>query len=132
MDYFSDLEQTIAAALAEDVGSGDITAKLIDDSQSAVASIISRQAAIICGRPWVDEVARQVDPTITIEWLVEEGSEVNANDTLFTLNGKARSLLTAERTMLNFLQVLSGTATRTHYYASLITDTNATLLDTRK
>jgi len=132
LDYFSDLTQTVAAALAEDVGDGDLTAGLIDADKDASARVISRQAAVICGRPWVDEVLRQVDRSASIEWLVEEGEQVDANTLLFTLSGPARSLLTAERTMLNFLQVLSGTATRTRHYMALIADTKARLLDTRK
>lgn len=132
MDYFSGLTMTVASALAEDVGGGDLTAGLIDPDKTAAARVISRQPAVICGRPWVDEVLRQVDASALIEWHVEEGEQVDANALLFRLSGRACSLLTAERTMLNFLQVLSGTATRTRHYTSLIDDTNATLLDTRK
>lgn len=132
MDYFTNLKDTVATALAEDLGGGDITAQLINSDKNAKARVISRQAAIICGRPWVDEVIRQVDSSIEIDWRVTESQQVAPNDTLFTLNGPACSLLTAERTALNFLQTLSGTATRTHYYANLINDTDATLLDTRK
>lgn len=132
MDYLKGIEQTVATALAEDIGDGDITAALIDPATIATATIISRQQAVICGRPWVDEVIRQVDPDLTANWLVTEGAMVKANQPLLQLAGSARSQLTAERTMLNFLQTLSGTATRTHHYASLIAGGKARLLDTRK
>jgi len=132
VDYFADLETTVANALSEDVGDGDITAQLVVAETQATGRVISRQTAIICGRPWVDEVARQVDPGIEIDWLVTEGHQARPNDILFRISGTARSLLTAERTMLNFLQTLSGTATRTRQYVDLIRDHPATLLDTRK
>ena len=119
-------------ALAEDIGTGDITACLIPASTMASAKVISRETAIVCGRQWVDEVFRQVDTGINVEWLINEGEQVNANQTLFNLHGSARSLLTAERCALNFLQLLSGTATICHHYASLVQDTRARLLDTRK
>ncbi|MBD3646796.1 MAG: carboxylating nicotinate-nucleotide diphosphorylase, partial [Pseudomonadales bacterium] len=93
---------------------------------------ITRENATICGRPWVDEVLRQVDPAIEVTWSVADGDRVNPDQALFTAEGSARSLLTAERTALNFLQTLSGTATRTHHYASLIAHTDTRLLDTRK
>lgn len=132
MDYFSDLKETVTRALTEDIGDGDLTAQIISESASATARVISRESAVICGRPWVNEVARQVDPALLVSWDVADGDEVQTNDRLFTVSGKARSILTAERTMLNFLQSLSGTATETRRYVDLISDTNATLLDTRK
>ena len=113
MDYLKGLEATVANALAEDVRDGDITAQLIAKDTRASATVITRQHAIVCGRPWVDEVIRQVDPAMTISWKVDDGDEVSKNDVLLTLEGKARSLLTAERSALNFLQLLSGTATAT-------------------
>lgn len=122
----------ISASLLEDIGSGDITAQLIDANQKAHARIITRDDAIIAGREWVNEVFKQLDPTVTIDWKVAEGQSVNANDTLFELKGSARSLLTGERTALNFLQTLSAVATKTHYYQSLINHTSAKILDTRK
>ena len=128
----SDIIQQVRAALAEDIGSGDITAQLIPAHQSCQARIITREAAVICGKPWVDEVMKQVDAQIHIEWLIDEGDKVEANDPLFTLQGSARSLLTAERTALNFLQLLSGTATVCRRYADLVATTNVRLLDTRK
>jgi len=132
MDYFAGLEETVARALAEDIGNGDLTAGLIDAGKTAAATVISRQAAIVCGRPWVDEVMRQVDAGIEIDWRVEDGEGVRPNDILLTLTGPARSLLTAERCALNFLQLLSGTATRTRHYADLVREMPVTLLDTRK
>ena len=132
MDYLKGIDKTVAAALAEDIGDGDLTAALIDQTTSATATIISRQQAVICGRPWVDEVLRQVDPTLSAEWLVDEGTLVEPNQALLKIEGAARSQLTAERTMLNFLQTLSGTATRTHHYVNLIAGGKTQLLDTRK
>lgn len=132
MDYFADLESNVAAALKEDIGSGDITAQLIDETSNAVAAVISRDAAIVCGQPWANEVFRQVDPTIVTDWQVQEGDRVCADTELLKLSGKARSLLTAERTALNFLQLLSGTATRTRRYVDLIAESDTRLLDTRK
>jgi len=132
INFFNLITDTVTTALAEDVGSGDVTAKLIADHQQAKATVITRQQAIIAGKPWVDEVISQVDPGIEITWLVEEGASVAAGTELFTCSGKAASILTAERTSLNFLQTLSGTATITRRYADLIHHTSAKLLDTRK
>ena len=122
----------VTQALTEDVGSGDITAKLIPSTAFSYAKVIAREHAIICGRPWVDEVFRQVDSTLTAQWKVDEGDEVVPNQTLFTVKGPARSLLTAERCALNFLQMLSGTATRCRYFSDIVKNTDVTLLDTRK
>ncbi len=119
-------------ALAEDIGTGDITAGLIPASATASARVISREVAVICGRYWVDEVFQQVDSRIEVEWLVSDGEQVNADKTLFNLHGPARSLLTSERCALNFLQLLSGTATICRHYADLVEGTGVQLLDTRK
>jgi len=132
INFFNLITDTVKTALAEDVGSGDVTAKLIADHQQAKATVITRQQAIIAGKPWVDEVILQVDSGIETTWLVEEGASVAAGTELFTCSGKAASILTAERTSLNFLQTLSGTATITRHYADLIRHTSAKLLDTRK
>lgn len=132
MDYFHELTQTVNRALDEDIRTGDVTASLIDPEKWAHARIITRQPAVVCGRPWVDEVLRQVDATITPQWHIKDGDQVQAGALLLELTGKARSLLTAERTALNFLQLLSGTATRTNTYVQMIEGTGATLLDTRK
>ena len=119
-------------ALNEDIGTGDITAALIPEQQQAIARLICREQAVICGRPWFDEVFRQIDPDVTIEWHIKEGEQVAADQLLVTLTGSARSLLTGERAAMNFLQTLSGTATRCRHYLSLVKDTQVKLLDTRK
>ncbi|KEQ14879.1 nicotinate-nucleotide pyrophosphorylase [Endozoicomonas montiporae] len=119
-------------ALSEDIGSGDITAALIPEQQQAIARLICREQAIICGRPWFDEVFRQIDPTVTLEWHIEEGERVKPDQLLVTLKGSARSLLTGERAAMNFLQTLSGTATRCQQYLDLVKGTSVKLLDTRK
>jgi nicotinate-nucleotide pyrophosphorylase (carboxylating) len=122
----------VRSALAEDVGSGDITAALIPQAAEAGARVISREPGVLCGRPWVDAVFGQLDDTIEVKWHCEEGSAIAAGEELFTLHGPARSLLTGERTALNFLQLLSGTATRCRRYADLVEGTGVRLLDTRK
>ncbi len=127
-----DILRDVNAALAEDVGSGDITAALIPESQSASARVITREAGVLCGRPWVDKVFAQLDAAITVSWETADGERIDAGQTLFTLEGPARALLTGERSALNFLQLLSGTATRCRYYADLVADTGVRLLDTRK
>ncbi len=122
----------VAAALAEDLGAEDVSAALIPASTIAHARVITREDGVFCGAPWVVETVRQVDPDITITWHVEDADSVSANQTLFELRGSARSLLSAERTMLNFVQLLSGTSTKTAKYVRLINQTNTVLLDTRK
>ncbi len=131
-ELIATIQDNVRSALAEDIGSGDITAALIPETQMARARVISRENAVICGRPWVDEVMRQVDERIHIEWQIEEGEAVAADKQLFSLEGPARSLLTAERAALNFLQLLSGTATICRQYADRVADTEVKLLDTRK
>ena len=128
----ADLHNNVRAALLEDVGDGDITARLIPAAEIALAAIITRENATICGVDWVNEVARQVDSTIVIDWMVADRDQVQANQVLFQAHGNARSLLTFERCALNFLQCLSGTASTAHYYAGLVADTQVKLLDTRK
>lgn len=122
----------VRAALAEDVGDGDITAALVAASTRGHARIITREAAVVCGRPWVDEVFRQLDPSVTVRWHCNEGDQVQAGALLYELEGPARSLLTGERTALNFLQLLSGIATRCARLAALIEGLHTQLLDTRK
>lgn len=126
------IEENVRTALKEDVGNGDITAELIPAADQARARVISRQTAVVCGRAWVDEVFRQVDPKVQIEWLVDDGDKVERDQVLFRLQGSARSLLTGERAALNFLQTLSGTATLSHEYAQRVAGTPVRLLDTRK
>lgn len=128
----SDLTSSVSNALREDMGDGDITAALIDKSRRARGRVITRESAVICGQAWVDEVFRQVDPDVTIDWQLGEGDSAAAGDTLFTFGGPAASLLTAERTALNFLQLLSGTATTCRHYADRVAATAVRLLDTRK
>lgn len=132
LDYFTDLEAIVTLALAEDIGDGDITAQLIPVDQTATAVVITRESAIVCGRPWFDEVFRQLDSSVQIEWLTGEGQQVEPNEELVKLAGNTRSLLTGERTALNFLQTLMGTATTANTYAKLVEGTNTKVLDTRK
>ena len=126
------IKHNVSSALAEDIGNGDITAQLIAASSQAKATIISREAATICGIGWANKVFQQVDPDIEAKWHVGDGDQVIANQTLVTLTGPARALLTAERSAMNFLQTLSGTATLCSHYAGLIANTGVKLLDTRK
>jgi len=126
------IQRNVAFSLAEDVGSGDITAKLIPETQQAKARIISRDRAIIAGTAWVNEVFRQLDTSVQVIWRVSEGQWVRPNQVLFELIGSARSLLTGERCALNFLQSMSGTATLSRHYADMVSDTGVKLLDTRK
>ena len=127
-----DIPEQVARSLAEDVGSGDVTAALIDTATQATATVISREPAIICGQAWFDETFRQLDAGIHIQWLVDEGELVAGNTLLCELSGPARALLTGERTALNFLQALSGTATITQRYAHAVEGTGCRILDTRK
>jgi nicotinate-nucleotide pyrophosphorylase (carboxylating) len=122
----------VRAALSEDLGDGDITAGLIPESDIARARVITREDGVLCGQPWVDAVFAELDPAVTIEWQARDGQQIVAGDSLFTLQGPARNLLTGERSALNFLQLLSGTATTCHRYAELVADTPVRLLDTRK
>jgi len=128
----SDIPQCVARALEEDIGSGDITAQLIAADKQATAIVISREAATICGRPWVDEVFKQLDRNIQVVWHVEEGERVAPDTTLLSLTGNARMLLTGERTALNFLQTLSATANLARQYADRVKGTEVRILDTRK
>lgn len=127
-----DIPQSVARALEEDIGSGDISAQLIDADKLATGTVISREKAVICGRPWVDEVFKQLDPNIFIDWHIDEGDWVDENQPLFSVSGNARVLLSAERCALNFLQTLSGTATSARQYATLANDSQIRILDTRK
>jgi nicotinate-nucleotide pyrophosphorylase (carboxylating) len=128
----TDVRQTVATALLEDVGSGDLTAQLIPADRVARASVITREDAVLCGTAWFDEVFRQIDARIRVTWSVRDGERVSADQQLCTLEGPARSLLTGERTALNFLQSLSATATVTRAYVDAIAGTKCRILDTRK
>ncbi len=122
----------VRAALLEDVGSGDVTAALIPHTADVNAIIITRENTVVCGRPWVDRVFAELGGNIQLQWNVEEGQFARAGETLLTLHGNARLLLTGERTALNFLQLLSGTASTCSEYAQLVAHTEVKLLDTRK
>ncbi len=132
-----ELTRAVAAALAEDLGflaleQGDITASLIPAAQQASATIITREDCVVCGTAFADEVFRQLGDKVKINWQVKDGNKVSANTVLCTLNGPARLLLTGERTALNFLQLLSATATTTAHYVAFLAGSNTRLLDTRK
>lgn len=127
-----DLKVSVSAALAEDVGTGDITAMLIPEGEKARARVITREPAVICGVDWVNEVFAQIDSDVTLNWNVSDGDLVTPNQTLFELQGSAHALLTGERTALNFMQLLSGTATICREYADIVAHTGVRLLDTRK
>lgn len=129
---FAGLAQTVAAALAEDIGHGDITAELVPATQNAVARVVCREHAVICGEAWVNEVFRQISPAVSVQWLCRDGERVRPMDAVFIAQGPARALLTAERTALNFLQTLSGVATAAREYADLVQHTQVKILDTRK
>lgn len=131
-DLTAEIDANVRRALLEDVGSGDITAQLIPAERLAKATVISRDAAVIAGTAWVDAVFRQLDPRVAVHWQVIDGDRIQPNQPLFRLEGPARSLLTGERSALNFLQLLSGVATRARYYADKVADTQVKLLDTRK
>ncbi|SER49938.1 carboxylating nicotinate-nucleotide diphosphorylase [Halopseudomonas bauzanensis] len=128
----SSIQDQVRRALAEDVGDGDITAALIPADRQAQATIISREPAILCGTAWADEVFRQVDPQIKIEWLAADGDRLMPNQPFCRMSGPARGLLTGERCALNFIQTLSATATRSQHFADLVEGTGVKLLDTRK
>jgi len=127
-----DLADQVARALAEDVGCGDLTAALVPDGRVGRAIVITRESAVLCGQPWVDEVFRQLDANVRVLWDTEEGADVVPGQRLCRIEGPARSLLTGERTALNFLQTLSGTATVTRRYASVVAGLSCRILDTRK
>lgn len=132
MQLPDDIQQTVSRALAEDIGSGDVTADLIPLYKQATAHVICREAAVVCGVAWFNEVFHQLDPAVEIDWQYLDGDKVKPGTLLCTLHGKARSILTGERTALNLLQTLSATATATRHYADLVAHTNCRILDTRK
>jgi nicotinate-nucleotide pyrophosphorylase (carboxylating) len=129
----ADLARADAArALAEDVGEGDLTAGLVDGGRRARARILAREAAVVCGGPWVEATLRQLDPQAQVHWLVPEGLRSVADQVVLEVEGSARGLLTAERTALNFLQLLSAVATKTATYVEAVKGTRARIVDTRK
>lgn len=121
----------VAAALAEDIGSGDVTAALLPDGPD-IAYLLCKEDAVICGRPWFDACHRALDPDVRIDWRIAEGDRVARNTVIATLAGRSRALVSAERASLNFLQTLSGTATATAKYVDAVRGTGAKILDTRK
>ena len=130
---FNDLvNANIALALAEDIGTGDLTAALIPAAQQVLATIVSRENAVICGIDWVNACFKSLDKNILIKWLVNEGEKIASNQVLCEISGNARAILTAERCALNFLQTLSAVATHTREYVEAIASTKAQILDTRK
>ena len=126
------VSQTVAAALREDVGSGDLTAQLIPADRAGRAAVITREDAVLCGTAWFDEVFRQIDPRVRVTWSARDGERVRADQQLCALEGPARSLLTGERTALNFLQMLSAAASVTRKYVDAVAGTQCRILDTRK
>ena len=126
------VQHQVQAALEEDIGTGDLTALLVPAAQKVNATIVVRETAIICGIDWVNACFKSVDPEVNLHWLVSEGDRVQANQVLCEMSGSARSLLTAERCALNFLQTLSATATETRKFVDAIANTSAQILDTRK
>ena len=128
----SEIERNIAAALAEDVGDGDLTAQLVPADLIARATVISRENAVLCGSAWFERCFAKLDATIAITWRAHDGDGLTPNQTVCEIEGPARSMLTGERTALNFLQVLSGVATKAHHYAEAVAGTHAQVVDTRK
>lgn len=132
-----EIKQSVKVALAEDLNylspqEGDITAQLVPESQQAHATLISREQGIFCGKAWADETFRQVDPTVKVLWHIKDGDSVEPNQILCSISGSARSILTAERTSLNFIQTMSGTASKTNTYIRALHHSSTKLLDTRK
>jgi len=126
------IQEQVRQSLNEDVASGDLTAMLVPQNAHVKASIITRQKAVIVGKDWVEEVFNQLDSTIEIHWFCDDGDEIESDGLLCEISGNARSLLTGERTALNFLQTLSAVATKTRLYVDVVKGTNVNILDTRK
>lgn len=124
--------EDVLRALAEDVGDGDLTAGLVPADRRAQARVLAREAAVICGAPWAEAALRQMDPQVQVRWLVPEGQRCAADQVVLEIEGSARALLSAERTALNFLQLLSAVATKTAHYVDLVRGTRAQIVDTRK
>ncbi|MGZ3239292.1 MAG: carboxylating nicotinate-nucleotide diphosphorylase, partial [Burkholderiaceae bacterium] len=125
-------EANINLAIAEDVGTGDVTGKLVTENEIVKAQVIVREGAVLCGAPWFEGVMTQIDPRIKIDWKYAEGAWMTADSVVCTIDAPARALLTAERGALNFLQLLSGVASATRRYVAAIEGTRAAILDTRK
>jgi nicotinate-nucleotide pyrophosphorylase (carboxylating) len=127
-----DIATVVSRALAEDLGAGDLTAALLRSDRHAIARVIARETATLCGRAWFDETFRQLDPRVRVAWLVDDAAVLAPNDVVCEVTGPARSIVTGERTALNFLQTLSGTATTVRALVDLVAGTGARILDTRK
>ena len=127
----TEIESTVRVALAEDIGDGDLTAELVSNAGTA-AHLICRDHAIICGRPWVDKCFELFDSEVSLEWLIDDGQVANASDLVCRIEGASRSILTVERSALNFLQTLSAVATTTRQYVDAVAGTGCRILDTRK
>lgn len=132
MDLAAEIERNVRAAMAEDLGSGDLTAPLIPSGKRVRATVLCRQKAVLCGQPWFEACVRQLDPSAKISWVAREGADVAAGTRVCSVEGEARALLAAERVALNFLQTLSGVATATRRYVEAIAGTRARIVDTRK
>ncbi len=132
MDLAEEIERNVSAALAEDVGSGDLTAQLAPDASGARAHVLCREPAVLCGTAWFDACVRRLDAFAQVRWLAADGDRIGAGDRLCDITGSSRALLTAERSALNFLQLLSAVATATRRYVDAVAGTRAAILDTRK
>jgi len=128
----STIEENVFNALKEDIGPGDITAELIPYDNISLATVISREDCIFCGLDWFEETYRQIDDAIVIDWFVDDGNHVNADQIICTISGSSQKIVTGERTALNFVQTLSATATVSKKYADEVADTDSKVLDTRK
>jgi nicotinate-nucleotide pyrophosphorylase (carboxylating) len=131
-EFTQQVQANVRSALAEDLGAGDLTASLVPATQQATARVITRDAAVICGLPWAQEVMRQAAPHSQLDWKVQEGAQCAAGQTIFTLKGSARELLSVERTILNFVQMMSAVATKTGVFVEFVKGTRASIVDTRK
>ncbi len=131
-DLNEEIIENVRAALAEDVGSGDITAQLLPDNVMSTAQVITREKGVLCGTAWFEEVFKQLDPAIQVEWFAKDGDLIQPNQILVKITGAARSLLTGERAALNFLQLLSGVSSKVAQYVEIVKNTGVVLLDTRK
>ncbi len=129
---FESVKKNVAAALEEDLGSGDVTANLIQESTDISAKVISREEAVFCGKLWVTETVKQMSDQVSVSWHVNDGDWLKKDQLLFSLKGPARPILSAERTILNFCQLLSGTATKAYRYSQLLGNSKVKILDTRK
>jgi nicotinate-nucleotide pyrophosphorylase (carboxylating) len=127
-----DLARQVAAALREDIGSGDVTASLVPETQRVHGQVLVREAAVLCGTPWASETFRQLDDRVTLQWRANDGELVQPGDVILRLEGPARPILTGERTALNFLQLLSGTATAARRFVEAVSGTRCVVIDTRK